>query len=175
MTTAASAGRPIGVGDSAPDFVLPDQHGRMVQFSDLRRAGGREAPVVLFFYPRNFTPGCTREACAFRDEYEQFTEAGALVVGISGDDAESHARFAAMLRLPFTLLSDSGGEVRRLFGVPASLVLFPGRVTYVIDARGVVVMVFNSQFRPGEHVRRALDALRRPPETAAKVHQSRQR
>lgn len=175
MSSAAAESRAVGVGDMAPDFSLPDQHGRMVRFSDLRRAGGRDAPVVLFFYPRNFTPGCTREACAFRDEFEQFTEAGALVVGISGDDAESHARFAATHRLPFTLLSDSGGEVRRLYGVPASLVLFPGRVTYVIDTRGVVVMVFNSQFRPGAHVRRALDALRRPPETAAEDHQSRQR
>lgn len=160
MSAAPPEVKPIGVGDVAPDFSLRDQHGRLVRFSDLRTINGRSAPAVLFFYPRNFTPACTREACAFRDEYERFTEAGAVVVGVSGDDAESHARFAAANRLPFTLLSDAGGAVRRLYGVPASLVLFPGRVTYVIDARGVVVMVFNSQFRPGAHVRRALEALR---------------
>jgi peroxiredoxin Q/BCP len=160
VNPAATEIRPIGVGDAAPDFALPDRHGRVVRFSDLRRTGGREAPAVLFFYPRNFTPACTREACAFRDEFERFAEAGAVVVGVSGDDPGSHARFAAANRLPFTLLSDEEGAVRRLYGVPPSLVLFPGRVTYVVDARGVVVMVFNSQFRPRAHVQRALEALR---------------
>jgi peroxiredoxin Q/BCP len=160
MSAPGNRPRPVGVGDVAPDFALPDQHGRTVRFSDLRTRNGRAGPAVLFFYPKNFTPGCTREACAFRDEYEAFVDAGAAVVGVSGDDAESHAKFAAAHRLPFTLLSDADGAVRRLYGVPASLVLFPGRVTYVMDAAGVVVMVFNSQFRPAEHVRRALDALR---------------
>lgn len=160
MSAPGNRPRPVGVGDVAPDFELPDQHGRTVRFSDLRTRNGHAGPAVLFFYPKNFTPACTREACVFRDEYERFTDAGATVVGVSGDDPASHAKFAAAHRLPFTLLSDADGAVRRLYGVPASLVLFPGRVTYVLDAAGVVAMVFNSQFRPAEHVRRALDTLR---------------
>jgi len=139
--------RGVQAGDKAPDFTLPSQAGEQVRLSD--RLG--ERVVVLYFYPKDETPGCTREACAFRDSYEVFTDAGAEVIGVSSDSAESHAAFAGHHKLPFTLLSDEGGRVRKSYGVPATLGLLPGRVTYVID-RG--------RHRPA---RRQLAGKYRPP------------
>ena len=143
-------------GDTAPDFALPDASGRTVRLSDFR---GR-MPVVLYFYPKDDTPGCTRESCAFRDQYQDFQDAGAEVIGVSSDSPESHARFAQKYRLPFTLLADRGGAVRKQYGVPATLGLLPGRVTYVIDRQGAVRHVFNSQFQATQHVAEAIRALR---------------
>ena len=147
----------VKAGDQAPDFTLPDREGKTVQLSGFR---GHKT-VVLYFYPKDDTPGCTKESCAFRDSYEAFQDAGAEVIGVSSDTAESHGRFAAKYRLPFTLLSDRSGEVRRRYGVPATLGLLPGRVTYVIDRDGIVRHVFNSQFQPAQHIAEALEALRR--------------
>jgi peroxiredoxin Q/BCP len=147
----------VRVGDEAPDFVLPDRTGKMVRLSEFR---GQKA-VVLYFYPKDDTPGCTKESCAFRDGYQDFQDAGAEVIGVSSDSAESHGKFAAKHRLPFTLLSDQGGQVRKRYGVPATLGLLPGRVTFVIDRSGVVRHVFNSQFQATQHVSEALEALRR--------------
>ena len=147
----------IRVGDEAPDFVLPDRTGKMVRLSEFR---GHKA-VVLYFYPKDDTPGCTKESCAFRDSYQDFQDAGAEVIGVSSDSAESHGKFAAKHRLPFTLLADQGGQVRKRYGVPATLGLLPGRVTFVIDRGGVVRHVFNSQFQATQHVSEALEALRR--------------
>ena len=147
----------IRVGDEAPDFVLPDRTGKMVRLSEFR---GHKA-VVLYFYPKDDTPGCTKESCAFRDGYQDFQGAGAEVIGVSSDSAESHGKFAAKHRLPFTLLADQGGQVRKRYGVPATLGLLPGRVTFVIDRSGVVRHVFNSQFQATQHVSEALEALRR--------------
>jgi peroxiredoxin Q/BCP len=118
-----------------------------------------ETAVVLYFYPKDNTPGCTAEACSFRDGYEDFVEAGAEVVGVSSDSAESHERFAVGNRLPFILLSDGGGEVRKLYEVPSTLGIFPGRVTYVIDKGGVVRHVFSSQFGATRHVDEALKVV----------------
>lgn len=146
----------VRVGDEAPDFVLPDRTGKMVRLSEFR---GRKA-VVLYFYPKDDTPGCTKESCAFRDSYQDFQDAGAEVIGVSSDSAESHGRFAAKHRLPFTLLADQGGQVRKRYGVPATLGLLPGRVTFVIDRAGIVRRVFNSQFQATQHVSEALEALR---------------
>ena len=145
----------LGVGDAAPDFSLPSQKGGEVKLSGLLK--GHE--VVLYFYPKDNTPGCTAEAKAFRDSYEVFRELGAEVVGISSDSVDSHVDFASRCDLPFTLLSDPGGRVRRLYGVPSSMGLFPGRVTYIIDARGVVRHVFNSQFNVTKHVDEAIRVL----------------
>jgi peroxiredoxin Q/BCP len=147
----------IGAGDPAPDFALPDRGGHTVRLGDYR---GRKA-VVLYFYPKDDTPGCTAESCSFRDQYQAFQDAGAEVIGVSSDSAESHARFADKHRLPFVLLADAGGTVRKRYGVPATLGLLPGRVTFVIDRDGVVRHVFNSQFQATKHVAEALDALRR--------------
>lgn len=119
-----------------------------------------ERAVVLFFYPKDDTPGCTTEACSFRDAYEAFVEAGAEVVGVSSDSAESHRRFAASNALPFLLLSDAGEEVRKLYGVPSTLGILPGRVTYVIDKRGTVRHVFSSQFGATRHVDEAMKVVR---------------
>jgi thioredoxin-dependent peroxiredoxin len=116
---------------------------------------------VLYFYPRDNTPGCTAEACAFRDSHEVFSEAGAEVIGVSSDSADRHAAFAGRHDLPFTLLSDAGGRVRKTYGVPAVLGVLPGRVTYVIDRQGTVRHVFNSMTNIGQHVGDALTVVRR--------------
>ena len=144
------------MGSKAPDFTLPSQSGEMVS---LRDSLG-EKPVVLYFYPRDDTPGCTKEACAFRDSFEEFRRLDAQVIGISSDSVESHRSFAKKHDLPFTLLSDGEGKVRRLYGVPNTLGLFPGRVTYVIDEEGVVRHIFSSQLGMEKHVEEALKALR---------------
>ena len=145
----------VGVGDPAPDFTLPSSSG-VVQLADVLR----DKTVVLYFYPKDETAGCTAEACAFRDSYEVFTQAGAEVIGVSDDTVESHRSFAAHHRLPFQLLSDPGGEVRRLYGVSAWLGLLPGRVTFVIDRHGIVRHVFDSQFQATRHVAEALETIR---------------
>ena len=146
----------VGVGSNAPDFSLPSQSGAIVSLRDFL---GKK-PVVLFFYPKDDTPGCTKEACAFRDDYEQFGKLDAEVIGISSDSVESHRSFASKHDLPFTLLSDEGGKVRRLYRVPNTFGLFPGRVTYVIDREGVVRRIFSSQLGVEQHVEEALKALR---------------
>lgn len=146
----------VGISDEAPDFELPSQSGERVRLGDLV---GDKA-VVLYFYPKDDTPGCTAEACSFRDGYEDFVEAGAEVVGVSSDSAESHGSFAARNSLPFVLLSDEGGAVRKLYGVPSTLGLFPGRVTYVIDKDGIVRHVFSSQLGATRHVDEALRVVR---------------
>jgi thioredoxin-dependent peroxiredoxin len=146
----------LRVGERAPDFALPDRNGRTVRLADLH---GRK--VVLYFYPKDDTPGCTKEACSFRDQYEAFQEAGAEVIGVSSDPPDRHEKFADKYRLPFTLLTDRGGTVRKAYGVPATLGLLPGRTTFVIDGEGVVRHVFNSQFQATQHVAEALAALRR--------------
>jgi len=146
----------VKVGDRAPEFSLPDASGRAVGLGDFR--GKR--PVVLYFYPKDDTPGCTKEACTFRDQYEDFKSVGAEVIGVSSDSPESHQKFASKYSLPFTLLSDRGGKVRKLYGVPATLGLIPGRVTFVIDTAGVVRHVFNSQAQAARHVEESLATLR---------------
>ncbi len=146
----------VKVGDIAPDFSLRSQSGDMVSLSQF--AG--QKPVVVYFYPKDDTPGCTLESCSFRDSYTAFQDLGAEVIGISSDSMESHQRFAAKLGLPFLLLSDPGGKVRSAYGVPATLGLLPGRVTYVIDREGVVRHVFNSQFNPQAHVKEAIEVLK---------------
>ena len=148
--------RPVMVGDPAPEFALPDQDGRIVSLRELLATGC----LVLFFYPKDDTPGCTAEVCAFRDEHQVLAEAGACVVGVSADDVESHRRFAEKHRLPYRLLSDQDGALRRRFGVPRTLGLLAGRVTYVIDAHGIVRHVFNSQFRTRQHVDEAFRLVR---------------
>ncbi len=145
----------VGVGSKAPDFTLPSQSGEMVHLEDF--LGSK--PVVLFFYPKDDTPGCTKQACAFRDDYEGFGKLNAEVIGISSDSVESHRSFAAKHDLPFTLLSDEEGKVRRLYGVPTTLGLFLGRVTYVMDKEGVVRHLFSSQLGVEKHVEEALKAL----------------
>ena len=145
------------VGEQAPDFTLPDAEGNPVR---LRELLDRKV-VVLYFYPKDETIGCTVEACAFRDAYEDFTAAGAQVVGVSRDDVASHARFATHHHLPFTLLSDTDGAVHRLYGVQARLGgLVRDRVTFVIDRSGIVRQSFSSMIDMHGHVKSALPVVR---------------
>lgn len=146
----------IQVGDKAPDFTLPSQSGELVRLQD--RLG--ERVVVLYFYPKDNTSGCTAEACAFRDSYETFTDAGAEVIGVSSDSADKHAAFAGQHNLPFTLVADEGRRVRKSYGVPSVLGVIPGRVTYVIDRTGTVRHVFSSMTNIGQHVSDALEVVR---------------
>jgi len=146
----------IGVGDLAPNFPLPSQTGEQISLADFR---GKQA-VVLFFYPKDGTAVCTKEACSFRDAYEDFVQAGAVVMGVSSDPVESHRAFASGHRLPFVLLSDVDGSLRKAFGVPKTLGLLPGRVTHVIDKQGVVRHVFSAQFSADRHVAEALAVVR---------------
>lgn len=146
----------MNVGDKAPDFILSSQDGEQIRMGDI--LGKKE--VVIYFYPKDNTPGCTTEARAFRDDYESFKQLDAEVFGISSDTVESHRNFSAKCELPFKLLSDSGGKVRKLYGVQASLGMLPGRVTYVIDSKGVIRHIFSSQLSPRKHVSEAVRILR---------------
>jgi thioredoxin-dependent peroxiredoxin len=145
----------VRVGERAPDFALPSQTGEKLRLEDFL---GK--PVVLFFYPKDNTLGCTKEVCAFRDDFEEFGKLDAEVIGISSDSVESHKAFAEEHDLPFALLSDRGGKIRKLYGVPNTLGLFPGRVTYVVDEAGVVRHIFSSQLGVERHVQEAIGALR---------------
>lgn len=145
------------IGDHAPDFTLPDQHANPVRFADVLGKG----PVVVFFYPKAGSPGCTKEACAFRDIHDTLIEAGATVVGISGDSVEEIAAFAGKRRLRYTLLSDAKGEVRATWRVPRDLGILPGRVTYVLDAAGVVTKIIRSAVRMDKHATEALREVER--------------
>jgi thioredoxin-dependent peroxiredoxin len=142
-------------GDPAPDFTLPAADGSMVSLANYRD----RSEVVLFFYPKDNTPGCTREVCSFRDGFEAFRDAGAVVIGISSDSGASHQHFSDRFRLPFLLLSDHDEAVRARYGVAKTLGIIPGRVTVLIDRQGVIRFVFASQFQPAQHVARVLQAL----------------
>lgn len=148
----------LAEGLEAPDFVLS---GTSASPFVLSRERGR--PVVLFFYPHNLTPGCRGEVCGFRDQYEEFLTLDAVVVGVNAGDKATHQRFSEQFNLPFPLLSDHGGRVRRLYDVPRLYGILPlqARVTYVIDPAGIIRHAFNSNRNPVEHVTRALEALRR--------------
>lgn len=143
-------------GDRPPDFELPDQHGNMVRLSSMLGAG----PVVVYFYPKADTIGCTREACGFRDEHHRIQDAGGTVSGISSDPVWKLAAFARKKQLPFALLSDEDGAVRNAWGVPRDMILLPGRVTYVLDKSGIIQRVIRSAVRMDKHVREAADAVR---------------
>jgi peroxiredoxin Q/BCP len=148
---------PVQVGDQAPDFTATASDGREVSLAQFR---GRQA-VVLFFYPKDDSLVCTQQACAFRDSYEDFIQLGAAVIGVSSDSDESHRSFAASQKLPYFLISDAGGRLRKLYEVPKLLFVVPGRVTYVIDQQGVIRHIFNSMFRAERHVEQAKEALQR--------------
>jgi len=146
----------ISVGSKIPAFELKDQNGQWFQIDAVL---GKKN-LVIYFYPKDDSPGCTKEACAFRDQFEVFEDADALIIGISAQSVESHYNFAQKHRLNYTLLSDNKNKVRKLFGVPANFFgLISGRVTYVINKEGKVVYMFNSQIQAEKHVDEALRIL----------------
>lgn len=145
----------LAVGDTAPLFTAPLADGGTF---DLAAHLGRRA-IVLFFYPKDDTPVCTREACGFRDAYEAFTAAGAEVVGVSSDSAASHRAFAARHRLPFPIIADTDRSLRKLYRVKNSLGVIPGRVTYVIDKAGTIRLAFSALLVSDDHVQKALAAV----------------
>jgi peroxiredoxin Q/BCP len=146
----------VQVGDKAPFFKLPDQGGNTVSLKDLL---GQKV-IVLYFYPKDNTRVCTKEACSFRDSYQAFTDAGAEVIGVSSDDQSSHEKFVSEYHLPFKLLSDTHKKVRKLYGVPNSAGVIPGRVTYVIDKQGIVRLTFNSELDAEKHVSEAMRVIK---------------
>ena len=144
------------VGSTVPSFELKDQYGNLFQIDSVL---GKKN-LVIYFYPKDDTPGCTAEACAFRDQFEVFKEADAMIIGISAQSVESHLDFAKKHNLNFTLLSDDGNKVRKLFGVPSNVFgLIPGRVTYIVNKKGKVLFIFNSQNQAEKHVTEALRIL----------------
>lgn len=150
--------RNIQIGSKIPSFTLPNQDGKDF---DINAVLGQKN-LVIYFYPKDDSPGCTAEACYFQDQFEVFKEADAEVIGISGQSVESHKRFAQKHRLTYTLLSDKGNKIRKLFGVPTSFFgLLPGRVTYIVDKSGKVMYMFNSQTQATKHVDEALKILKK--------------
>jgi thioredoxin-dependent peroxiredoxin len=148
----------IELGDVMPHFTAVDTHGNTF---DSRDYVGKK-PLVIYFYPKDNTPGCTAQACSFRDQYQDFTDLGAEVIGISSDSVDSHDTFAKRHRLPFILLSDTDKKIRKLFGVPAGLLgILPGRVTYVVDKEGKVILVFDNSINATKHIPKALEAIKK--------------
>lgn len=145
----------IELGSKIPDFALPDQNGNMLNIKDV--IGKKN--LVIYFYPKDDTPGCTKEACYFRDQYDVFNDADAMIIGISGQSVASHKEFEKKYKLNFTLLSDEENKVRKMFGA-YSLGFLPGRVTYVVDKKGIVVYMFDSQTEATKHVDEAMRILK---------------
>jgi len=156
LLSVASCGKAqmLQVGAKVPEFKLPDQDGKMFDISSVL---GKKR-LVIYFYPKDETPGCTKEACTFRDDYSEFGSADAMVIGISGQSVQSHKDFADKYNLPFTLLSDKDNMVRKLFGVKVSPI--PGRVTFVVDKTGHVVYTYDSLTQPEKHVAEAIRVLK---------------
>jgi len=146
----------LKIGDKLPSFSAKDTNGNIFNSQDYI---GKQ-PLVIYFYPKDNTPGCTAQACSFRDSYEEFKDLGAEVIGISSDTVTSHLKFKSKFNLPFILLSDNDKKLRKLFGVQNSLFIIPGRETFVIDKHGVVIMVFNSMSSE-IHIIKALKALKK--------------
>lgn len=147
----------LKVGDRIPNFVAKDTNGNDFDSQDLI---GKK-PLVIYFYPKDNTPGCTAQACSFRDQYEDFKDLGAEVIGISSDSVGSHQKFSQQFQLPFILLSDYDKKIRKLFGVPSGLFgILPGRVTYVTDKTGTIILIFDSMMAT-RHIPKALEEIRK--------------
>lgn len=147
----------LKVGDKIPNFTSKDTNGTTFESDSVIGV----KPVVLYFYPKDDTAGCTAQACSFRDKYEDFKDLDAEVIGISSDSVTSHQKFSKQHQLPFILLSDSDRKLRKLFGVPSGLLgLIPGRVTYVVDNEGIIRLIFDSMM-PTSHIANALKAIKK--------------
>ncbi len=149
----------LQAGDKMPSFELPDQQGKLVSSSEL--AG---KPLVVYFYPKDDTPGCTKEACSFRDTFKEYTDRGITVIGISADTVQAHGKFASKYNLPFVLLSDTGKKVIQAFGAWGEKKMYGKsyegiiRSTFVIGSDGIIRKVF-PKVKPEDHAREVLEAL----------------
>ncbi|MBC7640968.1 MAG: peroxiredoxin [Flavobacterium sp.] len=147
----------LQIGDKIPNFTAKDTNNN--DFDSSTIVGQKS--VVIYFYPKDNTPGCTAQACSFRDQYEDFKDLGAEVIGISGDTVSSHEKFTKRYKLPFLLLSDNSGKLRKLFGVKTNLLgIILGRVTYVADKTGTIQLIFDSMMAT-KHIPKALDFLKK--------------
>ncbi len=146
----------LKIGEYAPHFELPDKDGIT---HTLKEYLGN--PIVLYFYPKNDLPGCTKEACSFRDQYADFLDEDVQVIGVSSDSMNSHSEFSKKYNLPFVLLSDKGGKVRKRFKAFSMLGLFPARITYVIDRQGKVQFVYQGLLKAEKHVSEALEKIQK--------------
>ncbi|USN50158.1 MAG: peroxiredoxin [Myxococcales bacterium] len=146
----------LKVGEVAPDFVLPDQNGESQVFYKMKGSKG----AVLFFYPKDGTPGCTAQSCSFRDNYQELKNLGVEIIGISADSPDSHKQFATQHSLPFALLSDESGEVRKKYGVKKTLGILPGRATFVVGLDGKIIFSFSSQLEIQKHVDEAVKVIK---------------
>ncbi|EFA84970.1 AhpC/TSA family protein [Heterostelium album PN500] len=144
----------LKIGDDAPEFSSTDKDGNHV---DLAQFKGKI--LVLYFYPKDNTPGCTAEACEFRDKYEEFVQAGASVVGVSSDSSESHQKFTSKYKLPFTLITDKKNEIAHKYGVGKELLFLPGRSTFIIDQNGKIACEYSSLFKATNHISEALKCI----------------
>ncbi len=146
----------ISIGDSCPHFSLQNQDGQTINIQDY--IGTKN--IIIYFYPKDNTVGCTKEACSFRDAMQDLNNLDCEVVGISADSVASHKAFANQFRLNFNLLSDVGNEIRKMFKVPANVFgLIPGRVTYVVNKGGKIVHVINSQLNPDKHIKETIEVV----------------
>ncbi|WP_281322629.1 peroxiredoxin [Flavobacterium aestivum] len=147
----------LKIGDKIPDFTAKDAAGN--DFDSQSVIGVK--PLVIYFYPKDNTSGCTAQACSFRDQYEDFKDLGAEVIGISSDSVASHQKFTRQFQLPFILLSDHDKKIRKLFGVPSRLFgILPGRVTYVADKTGTIIMIFDN-ISATQHIPKALEVIKK--------------
>jgi len=146
----------LKVGDLAPDFTRINNKGESITLSKFKN----KKSVVLYFYPKDNTPGCTAQACSFRDAYDVFKKEGAEVIGVSSDDDRSHDAFAAKYHLPFGLISDSDQSLRKLYGVGSTLGVIPGRVTFVIDKKGIIQLIFSAQMKATQHIEEAIKIIK---------------
>lgn len=146
----------LKIGDKIPRFTAKDTNGNLFESQDYI---GKQ-PLVIYFYPKDNTPGCTTQACSFRDNYQDFKDLGAEVIGISSDTVQSHIQFKSKFNLPFILLSDNDKKIRKLFGVQNSLLVIPGRETFVTDKNGTILLIFNSMSAE-IHIEKALEILKK--------------
>ncbi|EGC31918.1 hypothetical protein DICPUDRAFT_92705, partial [Dictyostelium purpureum] len=144
----------LNIGDQAPEFTFPNQDGKDISLSQFE---GK--PIVLYFYPKDDSPVCTKEACEFRDKYQKFIEAGADVIGVSQDDTKSHHKFTSKYSLPFTLLSDKGGKLAKLYGVGKTAFILPGRTTFILDKNHKIALIYSSQFNSHSHIEESLKVI----------------
>jgi|SRR5680860_532059 len=146
----------LNIGDSIPNISIPDEADELFE---LNKFTGKQA-LIVYFYPKNFTPGCVKEACDFRDKYEDFKVLNAEVIGISSDSESSHRRFKSKYQLPFIFLSDIDKKARSAFGVkPALMGLIPGRETFVFNKNGKLIMQYNN-LNAASHINKALEKLK---------------